>query len=176
MNCEGLVAVVASLLTMFVAVGLYRRQGSALDLQRRSLVDSQAHQVTAWADTLPIASYPPTDDNWVWHKITIENTGNEAVYGVRIVTIKADGQRIYGSPIAILAARSRHNTTALKDPNLAYLRFELSFMDSRRNHWVRRERGGLDKVPFPGDGSAIIIPTKGVSQVQQKEERPPAKY
>jgi len=182
MNWQEMVTVVASLVTMLVAVGLYGRQSRALDWQRRNLIDSHAHQVTAWADPMP-SDHPPTADGSLWYRVTIENSGDEAVYGVRIVTLGVgDDARAYGSPLAVLPARSRHETSVLKPPHVSMPSFELSFMDSRRNQWVRRDKGGLDKVRFPADGSGLIVETEGrrrprrAGDIRQKEERPPETY
>ena len=182
MQWEQTVTVIASLVTALAVIGLYRRQAQALDEQRRSLIDAQAHRVTAWTDPNP-SEHPPTQDGLRWYRVTIENSGDEAVYGVRIVTLGVGkDDRAYGSPIAVLPARNSRETAVLKSPDSVVPRFNLSFMDSRGNHWVRGELGRLRKVPFPADGSALIFNTEQPSRwrrvraVQQKEEREPEKY
>ena len=183
MQWEQTVTVIASLATALGVIGLYRRQAQALDEQRRSLVGAQAHRVTAWADPNP-SEHPPTQDGLRWYRVTIENSGDEAVYGVRLVNlgIGKKGEPSYGSPMTVLPAKSRHETAILKASDSVVPRFKLSFMDSRGKHWVRGEGGVAYPVPFPAEGSALIINTdqprrwRRVRPVQQKEEREPERY
>jgi len=180
----------ASLLTVVLALVLLRRQAAALDVQRRSLLDAQAHRVSAWA-----ASQPEEGEagDLRWFRLTIVNSGDEAVYGVRVISLlegpssRDETRRAFGSSTAVLPAHSEQvqllpARQGSGDP--APARFELSFMDSRRSHWVRRWHGGLDRVSTTGEHpSALVVGDErdgwrlwGRRPARQKEERPALRY
>lgn len=74
-------------------------QARALDEQRRNLIDAQAHRVTAWAD--PNGSQQPAAARRSsgWYAVTIDNSSDEAVYGVRLVNLDAgDGLGLSSIP------------------------------------------------------------------------------
>jgi hypothetical protein len=179
-----------SLLTVLIALSLIRRQRIGLDEQRRMLRDQQAHRVTAWVEANQLELSPEEANGYVWHRVTVENSGDEAVYGVRVVSLKRDAKtgeeiRAYGSPVAVLAARSKTVSSTTKPDDEAVPRIELSFMDSRGVHWVRSYSGVLRRVDFPVAGSALIIGhaprhwydrVRHPAKILQKEERSQAWY
>lgn len=177
-----LVAATTSTGAFLESMRLYRKQAKALEEQRRVLIDTQAHRVTAWLgeDDLGIST-----DRQEWRTVTIENSGEEAVYGVRAVTCDPNQQPIYSSPIAVLPAHQRKTIRIPHHPELHVPVFKLSFMDSRKRHWVRSPRGGLNQVAFPAEGSTLLANSdetrsrllkRSSTPVLQKEERPAADY
>jgi hypothetical protein len=172
-------------LPIIFAAALYKRQLTGLDVSRRALLDQQAHCVTVWSVGPSPDLAPERADDHATHAVTIDNSGTEAVYDVTVVLlVPTDGARAHVSPIKVLAARSRetlHIDSLANKP----LRLEITFMDSRGNHWARNNKGRLRRVAFASDGGGMVIPDPklrlrerifGRRPILQKDERPAAKY
>ena len=115
-----------------------------LNKQRRG-IDQQAHRVTLWAKDRPFDLAPEHAFDSALDCVVIENSGDEAVYGVTVVLLLDEQNRptiqARCSPVPVLPARNTHELHVTAGRAGARLRLEISFMDSRGNHWVRNEKG-----------------------------------